>query len=937
MTEKVIEHALVRERERTGDLKSSPVRPDFWAVVVFIVVLATNLGYHLSQQHFCVTFFGDSRHYLETCALLVRMFLGQSTGVACPDVHLADCLMMDGPILPLIPALYFTAISRVPGPHDWQSFVAIQSLLQAISAVVVYFVARRTMGTSGWALVASFMWGLYPAALIASGRFLTETPTALLMVAVAYAMIRTCDTSGDDSRFAALWPMALGCFAGIVLLLKPALLLLEVGVGVLTCLFAGSRRRLIRLMSMMIVGFSLVLGPWLVCSYTLTGKAHFVPQRAPLYNLAKGSDTEADGWGAIPESGLTALLATSPDASSEIASAWQAHGVKLINLWARKTLRLWSVPWNDFRVDVFGLGQQYQIWWQLLIMIFAFIGSLAILSGYPSRLPMKNRRAVYVVGGISFTVIVAHLAYCVVETLPRYGFTAMPLVILLAVFGARAAIVSRTLRIAVATSVMALLSFWWFENYAGVGMFFSVCGNFGIASALKCLTGICLLTACLRACLFLCEAAAAPSKFAGIRRTTVIVIYCIAMALHCAVCCDGRQERQWVCKLSPGDEVCRRIHLPHLSADVFLPGKWAAVLLDGDVPSSSACLRVNGHSLSGPLQLLYRRSPMRYSMLEPMRTFASRVGASVDDFRQFKIATFPARWLKPDADNIVELIAMPGSHDVTLFGDYCDVGDRYLGPSMDYFSPGKITNEPTVLDGRLLNYPAWRVSQSTCALIKSGSPASLDLSSEAGMQAGQYRLFLIPELVVADVDGPSSTGRDSSGGLFRPVTVRLTAKDFDPAFSTGNRSGFDLCVNRTTLKGSARNGCEIGIPSAFNHFPYVRVSVTGRMQAAGEHCVASIVPLLRGKDKSACLPLSSVPPCFKAGSSPVPIEIVDDVPTGVLNGGVHSLLVAVYPGYWEETSEYGCLRRCGDALLKDLEVKITPLNAEQVSEHPRVF
>src|SRR5947207_1637414 len=95
-------------------------------LLVFFVTMAAGMWQQFVSGQQCSTFFGDSRHYLESCRQLVSLF--QLPGMHLTREAIASldyCLMTDGPILPLIPAGFFLALNKVPTPLDWQVFVMI--------------------------------------------------------------------------------------------------------------------------------------------------------------------------------------------------------------------------------------------------------------------------------------------------------------------------------------------------------------------------------------------------------------------------------------------------------------------------------------------------------------------------------------------------------------------------------------------------------------------------------------------------------------------------------------------------------------------------------------------------------------------------------------------------------------------------------------------
>ncbi|GEM_PF-2759131 len=918
------------------------------AIAFGLAMLAQLLG-----QEPRAIFFGDSRHYLESCRQLVVLIRTACSGLAAgggPPLSVggsfADYLMADGPILPLMPAAYFALIGKLPTPLDWPVFAVLQSFLHGLGAMLLCVLMQKVTQSRKWALVAGLAWAAYPAAIVGSSRFLTETPTVLFLLAMVWFASRlgdNCDPArpwgrGRLARIAAGKGIVLGAWDGIILLFKPALMPAFVAVNALALGYPpGWRARALVVATVLCGGIAVIL-PWAFFSKAMTGSMYLTPQRAPVYNVATGCDIESDGWGTSPDPPLTALLADSPGVIPPVVASWQTHPAELLNLTLRKVYRLWGEPWNDFSASVLGVPAKVQAWWHILLWVLAVPGILATLAAAPLRLmPEERGRAADFICWASVLVILGHFAYVSVEANSRYGFTAMPFVVLLAVYGLFVAARLPAQRRASLSLIVA-------------GAALAAASGSAVASGLAALTGDLrsgLLAQEATECLLLVGIGLmavryldklVPSsrrKMMGGLAVMAIAIGIFAVSL--AYCLDGRQAREWSCTLSAGESACREIDLRGRALGAGQHASLAAVLIDGDAACRDAVINVNGHRLPEHPELLLRLRPAHYSLFNLMRMFATRFGKQVDEIRQWRVGLVPVSWLNMSGSNIFRVSPASGS-SLTVYGDYVDSwAPRRRMPAFDYFSGGLFNSSPGAFDGRILNPVGLSNGSSVSWLESNGARGSNDLSPVRGRQTGQYRIFL---MLAAGADHqvfpggggvPPASGPGkmpaSPGAGRQKLRKNLTARDFDPVLSKTGVPGGELRISRAILRASSRSFCEVKVPPAALSSSYVRVTVSGFLRATSSPATVSVLPLVGGGgsfDDATVLP--STPPFLKAGAEWERFEISDVVPSGYLPAGIRSVYVALFPGPWEEVREYGCDRRCGDAVFKGLKLELEPLS-----------
>ena len=617
-------------------------------------------------------------------------------------------------------------------------------------------------------------------------------------------------------------------------------------------------------------------------AYGMTGKIYLTPQRGPVYNVAKGLDIEADAWGLIPESPLTVHLSNASGFLPVLREAWHSHPVELLNLTLRKVSRMWTVPWNDFRVTVLGVPAYGQVWWHILLWILAISGSIAILTGVPLRLmPGDKGHITSFIGYASILFILGHLAYLPFEAISRYGFTAMPFVVLLAVYGLYAAFkMSYQWRLQMLLVIIASVAAILVWQFGAIGYFVAIAGSFRQGLLIKFVLESILLLLVVLMIFALIEKNVLANRYKNLIKAVekmVVGIVAIAiLAVIAAFALDGRSDKEWLCTLNPGESACRRLYLPNIKQSPSL----AAVLIDGDPSCRNALVSINGHQVVESPELLLRRSPSHYFLFNVMRTFAAKLGKSVDEVRQWRIVTFPASWLNMTGLNTICLLNK-SNLPITIYGDYSDQwkSRRYL-PIFNYFSPAMFCNTVTGTEGRILDPVGWPLIASSSWLEHKATSrlGADDLSAMGGKQTGQYRLCLMlgqGGIAKADLGKAPEVPK-----VLSTFNKELSSQDFDPLLSITRMPDASLRINRTIMKAAKSLTSQVILPRQLMSSPYLRIRVSGYLRASiSKSCLASVVPVLVGGTRLPYMTvMASTPPYLKADSQWKHFEITDDVP-----------------------------------------------------------
>lgn len=170
--------------------------------------------------------------------------------------------------LPLYP-LFLAAFFSTFGLSLWPIQLA-QAGIDGVSCVLVYAIAGRIYRSRAVSQLAALLFALYPGALVAAARVVTEPLyTLLLLLAV---MLYIAGTQAGKFAYVAL----IGPVLGLAALCKSTGLLLPVFFGLISPRGRGRwGKAALTTTAVLGLGTLALLTPWVVRNYSLTG--HFVP------------------------------------------------------------------------------------------------------------------------------------------------------------------------------------------------------------------------------------------------------------------------------------------------------------------------------------------------------------------------------------------------------------------------------------------------------------------------------------------------------------------------------------------------------------------------------------------------------------------------------------------------------------------------------------
>jgi hypothetical protein len=403
----------------------------FIPLCIFAVTLAVCLINALAIPQATTTLIFDSQQYQWTTTQVgevlrsITRFHPNFDSINNPIFH--KMIMLDGPVLPVIHAGILACIGKVATPGQWQTLVWIESIFHALSAVVVYFICSTISmrGAIAWGCTA--LWALYPPAVIASARYLSENLTVLALLFLILGLAKCHQMLGRRLLF---WSAAVGLTSALIVLLKPALAP-GAAAALLLCIAASKGKRL-KIVVPLAIASALIIIPWAAYTKAITGKVQITTQRYPAYNLAIGCNTEVRSWCTMPHDAFTELMQNDDAPFAPVVSQWTRKPAECAALIGEKVTRLYAHPWNDFRKTFLGVSAQaqYAAHWTVLLLGLAGLFTF-VLNRKRFSTDQQYLAIALVLLGFSQGI------YVLFEGVARYSFTVIPIVVLFSAFTLR--------------------------------------------------------------------------------------------------------------------------------------------------------------------------------------------------------------------------------------------------------------------------------------------------------------------------------------------------------------------------------------------------------------------------------------------------------------------------------------------------------------------
>lgn len=819
----------VTERARTlqGEALPSTQPRQSWKLqllcfaVPVACALALALAHNFVWSDIRITLTTDGKHYLMTVQKFVEALLAGRPGDILGAEGAAAHMLLDGPLMALLYVPAFLLGGHVPTPRDWGILAQGQSLLHAGTAGLVSLLVLRCTKNAAWSLLAGLLFAAYPPAVLQTGHFMTETPAALLCVGLVWSL--------SSLKKQWLGPLLAGLTAGLLIVSKPALI---PGV-VLACFFGlmqfESKKKAFS--GFTITALFVVLS-WCGISYEVSGKPSLTAQRQPVYNVSKAWNTEFDGWGCNPHPLSTDLNGDSDGPLNVVYANWYCHPQECLTLTARKVTRMFALPWNDFKNRAVGVDMNGQMFWHQMLLCGGLYGLFYFAFSRYRRMTPSSRLVVE----LSAILLFGHLGYLLAESTARYAFTAVPLLMVLAMFG-------------LAASGRREPS----ESPAQ----FNAMG--GIGGVLGCLIA----------------AMVATSLMMHAEKLTKRE--------------DPRNLRELCHTLTFGQRAEKVIDF----TEVTTPKRVQSllVLVDGDKNLEQCEVWVNGKRATGHLLPVNNYDAPHYELYNQMREFAPSMGVNAEDFRQWRAVAIDSSLINWHGRNRIEVsVKAPAA---IVYGDG-NVESRYM-LSPDYFSYGLVSSAPIAngAESRCAD-PVLTGANRQSSRILSGSRA------ERLFDSLRIRLACVlpPAVAAATPSADAIAGLKKSETVpvaTSPFKQPIVSSAFDPMLQEGDQ----LRMNKTVLYSARSIGASIKLPAAPPSATHMRLTLRGEIKANRNVGNAGVLVALTGTNGQVTS-LGRLPRAVHAAAEWSRFEISDVVPVATVGGKVDSLAVALYPVPWME-------------------------------------
>ena len=590
------------------------------AFAIILALLQNAAAFRLNDRLDALIF--DAGQYFQSCRWLVLRIM-QPPGLALPsDGELAKALLLDGPVLPVLVAVPHLIARLVPTITEWKNLIYLECFLHGVSTLCVFFLGRYLNAGKVFPYVVAFLWAIYPGAVVGTQRFLTEIPSLVFFLLYAVAL-----ASSFRGRLSVKWLLA-GLLAAIVFMsraaLAPGAFLLGLIAFILNLRQRGWRE-MVKASACFVAGGAAIVLLWATYTQQTLGHAYLCPQRAPAYNLFAGWDFPLDGFGSCPARSAD-YFAQSPNMAGALIHLWWTRPSESLQLGMRKLLRLYYLPWNDFRRNMLGVPYQVEVAWHQIFVLLALSAAFYI-AVRPENLKGLNREGLFVVLAC-LAAWLGHLIYLFFEATPRYGFTSMPFLILLACYFVailtRAHLTGTMLRkLAPPTVLLVVL--------VNPGLFHGLLlllnGRPGIIFYEIAFAAVFIFWA---SAVFSLSKVALPrvgSRIPGLALLTSLgVLLCAGYLLECQT---QLRQSAWTCRLSPQDMAVRVV-------DGKMNAERAMLFADTDRGGEELKAYVNGKKVNANFHAVYRFYAHHYEMMTWLELFEGIFRRPPGDFRQWR-------------------------------------------------------------------------------------------------------------------------------------------------------------------------------------------------------------------------------------------------------------------------------------------------------------
>jgi hypothetical protein len=909
----------------------------FLLVVIFSFFLnttTTNHAFRRGDDRLMELF--DSGVYLNSARTINKIDAENETNKKARQKELADMLILDGPVLPLMIARVLL-LAKQAQASELLSVALFESVVQAILSGLVFILSLRATENKFLAFAAALLWAIYPPAIIATQRLVMENLSSVLLLSIILCFDRTLSFSEKKAwHFFALGWAAI--FFALILLTKPVLIfsVLLPFSFVLLCL-----RGRLALNGFLIFAFvtAMAMLPFWIYTAEVTGKVCLTPQRIPTFNALVGNNLDTDGLQGLPQGRVSDHVAHINNLAFVELSLFLEDPIAHTDLNIRKLPRIFAEPWNDFRrAAVLPNAPSIRLAHQLLgafEMAAAVLACAVTLSSLKSctrknsdstqKIEVEEGSKIAQTGSLKqlvpmipmipliFLALCGHLVYLAFEGIPRYGFTAAPLLLILAIWLVKQIIEAHLSILSVLNLVLPTILLGLFSNFGRLQSVLTWIGSPTLACILLAVVYIALFV-----WLMLALSRISQSYFKLAERRLMKAVFAVCTILFLVTITLSiireRANSDLIAELSGPVKATREVDLS--GSQLSRTSKkidWALLLIDSEKEVAQSHISLNGHKIHELPRSVYNYYQKKYDLLAFLEELATDIKMKSEDVRQWRAVPIPVDYLNLNGKNKISL-ETPATVPLTIYGDYAKVeADPFYSadslPTFEHLSHSRIFTDASCVDWRpRLNYLTPCPSRS---YIESNEPKyplpdNPDLHSAPGVQNGRFRLLLAVGLVDGNTVSPFNsetkslplsalTFKGSEDANKEPVPSKSPNGNF--LIGQSCRANYQLNLDQQAthviveLKGKGRLQVGEGRQAV------VKISLSGPGDENGtarRYCASNYDCKGQLKPTSICLPNALQMLTLNAGKT-TPISLKAIYPLNVVRGRGHHLTVEIMP------------------------------------------
>ncbi|MDX2106243.1 MAG: glycosyltransferase family 39 protein [Candidatus Melainabacteria bacterium] len=705
--------------------------------LVFSAACLVRLWFVFADGHLAIAAIGDSSEYLKDAHEFFEVLCGRASVSS-----LSLMMKQAGCVFPAFLIFGYLLSGHAPDGYSVIGPLIAQSVILALACVLIGASARKCFDEhTGY--LAAILALIYPGFIVSSVRVLAENLAVFLISAICYLTVSLIQETSDKKKL--LWSLLLGAAVALLQQTRSALVLIMVPV-ILAILIQVRKKSFSKTAISALFGFILVLAPIFCLQKMTLDNISFMPDRKQNYNLCVGLDPVGRGWITYPFMSFAGL--ENKSAPQIIKDQMRRNPSEFWSLLLDKPARLFKFHWNDFRTPIGFVAMSDQIFIHQFILAISFVG---LGFGLFAKGDFKDDRNKFLSRCFLTGIVAVHAVYLLFSTLPRYGITAIPAVLIFAAYGFWSVI---DLIKNKATRRDGLL-------VAGTGLSLLILLRLNIIAVLRAIPGIThfntafyteltikafayiLFTALLFSIARTCH------NFSKRSGWVITIIAILAMPFTVTQLSVHGRAHEWKTELVSGGQPIEQVIFVSKDKINDLLLRDCYVLIDCQnwhALGQNANVLVNGQNLIGPIfpiMPLVQNAGSKQEMESLFSSLLVGAGGTLHDLRQWYAIALPPAILANIANQEkpslkIEIVcAQNRSRKSQFFGSYVPKRNQVIVPGLHYYSWDKtfcgVERPDEFSDPRF----------DEKFLLQELSEGKKDLSAHAGFQSGSYNIRLL--------------------------------------------------------------------------------------------------------------------------------------------------------------------------------------------------